>query len=131
VSPVFARTGAENHTVWTWAFEQLAYVVISALLLLPAIFGENAGGWPRRVLGSRVLGFLGAVSYGIFLWHLPILQWMANAGWGRLIQGHPGLTLSILCLLTSVPLGWLSYRLIEVPAMRLRGEAPKRLSSSS
>ena len=128
LSPIFARTGAENHTLLTWAFEQLAYVVVSALLLLPAIFGETSHGWPRRILANRLLGFVGAISYGIFLWHLPILHWMSKAGWGRLIPGHPGISLSILCLAASILLGWASYRLIELPMMKRRGQTPKRLA---
>jgi len=127
MSPIFSRTGAENHTVFTWGFEQLAYVVISALLLLPAVFGENAGGWPRRVLETRFMVFTGSVSYGIFLWHLPVLQWMSQAGWKSWIPGYPVLTLFLLCLGTSLLLGWGSYRLVELPAMRLRGEPPKRV----
>ena len=127
MSPIFTRTGVEHRTVFTWGFEQLAYVVISALLLVPAIFGENAGGWPRRALANRFMRFTGAVSYGIFLWHQPVLRWMGQAGWKSWIPGYPVLTLSLLCLFTSLLLGWGSYRLIELPAMRLRGEPPKRV----
>jgi peptidoglycan/LPS O-acetylase OafA/YrhL len=128
MSPVFARTGAENHTVFTWGFEQLAYVAIAALLLAPAVFGEDAGGWPRRLLANRLLCFLGMVSYGVFLWHQPILRWMTLADWGKLIPGYPVLTLFMLCLSVSILLGWGSYRLIELPAMGLRGEPPKRVA---
>ena len=127
MSPIFTRTGLENHTVFTWGFEQLAYVVISALLLVPAIFGENAGGWPRRVLANRFMCFTGAVSYGIFLWHEPVLRWMSQAGWKSWIPGYPVLALSLLCVSASLLLGWGSYRLVELPAMRLRGEPPKRI----
>lgn len=127
MSPVFARTGAESHTVFTWGLEQLAYVVIAALLLAPAVFGEDAGGWPRRLLANRFLCFLGMVSYGVFLWHQPILRWMSRAGWGNLIPGYPVLTLSMLCLSVSLLLGWGSYRLVELPAMGLREEPPKRV----
>ncbi|MBW2291489.1 MAG: acyltransferase [Deltaproteobacteria bacterium] len=126
-SPVFSRTGAEHHTLVTWGFEQLAYVIVSALLLLPAIFGENAGGWPRRILANRFMCFTGAVSYGIFLWHQPLLGWMSRAGWGNLIPGYPFLTLFLLCLSVSLLMGWASYRLVELPAMQLRGEPPKRV----
>jgi peptidoglycan/LPS O-acetylase OafA/YrhL len=126
-SPVFSRAGAEQHTVLTWGLEQLAYVLISAFLLLPAVFGESAGGWPRRILENRVIAFIGSVSYGIFLWHHPILGWMNRAGWKNLVPGYPVLTLFVLCLSASVLLGWASYRLVELSAMRLRGEPPKRV----
>jgi peptidoglycan/LPS O-acetylase OafA/YrhL len=126
-SPAFLRTGIGEHTLTSWGFEQFAYVVVSALLLLPAVFGEDEGGWPRRVLGTRFLCFMGAVSYGIFLWHQPLLRWMNQAGGRTLIPGYPVLSLSILCLSVSLLAGWASYRLIEIPAMRLRGEAPKRV----
>ena len=127
-TPIFSRAGAADHTVLTWGLEQFVYVVIAALLLLPAVFGENAGGWPRRILANRWVAFVGAASYGVFLWHHPILAWMAEAGWGGAIPGFPVLSLFIPCLLVSVLLGWISHRCIELPAMRLRGEPPKRLS---
>lgn len=125
-TPVFIRTSVGKHTVVTQGIEQFAYAVISALLLLPAIFGENAGGWPRRILATRVMAFTGAISYGIFLWHQPMLRAMNQAGWAKMIPGFPFLSLFTLCLGVAVVLGWGSYRLIEAPAMRLRGEAPKR-----
>ncbi len=126
--PYFFRTGIGKHTVMTWALEQLAYVILSALLLLPAVFGEKAGGWPRRILANRFMAFTGTVSYGIFLWHQPLMRAMKKAGWDALIPGFPVLSLFIVCFTVSLFLGWASYRLIELPAMRLRGEVPKRIA---
>ena len=126
-SPFFNRTSSPGHTLFTWTFEQLAYVIISSLLLLPAVFGETAGGWPRRILGHRFLTFMGLISYGIFLWHLPLLKAMSHSGWGQLIPGSPFLVLLTLILLVSIGLGWLSYRFVEMPAMRLRDRPPERM----
>jgi peptidoglycan/LPS O-acetylase OafA/YrhL len=94
--------------------------LISSLLLLPAVFGEAEGGWPRRILGHRFLTFMGLISYGIFLWHRPLLQAMSQAGWGQWIPGSAFIVLLILTLSASIGIGWLSYRFVETPAMRLR-----------
>jgi peptidoglycan/LPS O-acetylase OafA/YrhL len=129
-SPIFMRTGAAHHTTLTWSLEQLAYVAIASLLLLPAIFGEGEGGWPRRLLATRVMAFVGRISYGIFLWHLPLVGWLAEHGGSDWIPGFPFLSLLVAGLAVSIPMGWLSYRLVELPAMRLRREPPRRVGSA-
>jgi len=126
LTPVFKRTFVEKHSLLTWTFEQPVYVVIAVLLLLPAMFGETSGGWPRRLLATRALGYAGMVSYGIFLWHQPLVRWMVEARWARWIPGYPFLALLLLALAVSLLLATASYRLIEAPAMRLRGEPPER-----
>jgi peptidoglycan/LPS O-acetylase OafA/YrhL len=126
-SPVFMRAGADHHTTLTWALEQLAYVAIATLLLLPAIFGENGGGWSRRLLATPAMEFLGRISYGIFLWHLPLVGWIAAHGGRDWIPGFPFLSLFLAGLAVSIPMGWLSYRLVERPAMRLRQQPPGRV----
>ncbi|MFP6580608.1 MAG: acyltransferase [Myxococcota bacterium] len=125
-SPFFFRTFYEAHTAWTWASEQIVYVLVSALLLLPAVFGEHAGGWPRWFLGTRFMGFAGTISYGVFLWHQPLMRPLKQAGFGDWIPDSRFASLLIPALALSLLLGWLSYRLVEVPAMRLRDQPPKR-----
>jgi peptidoglycan/LPS O-acetylase OafA/YrhL len=49
-------------------------IVMNALLVLPAIFGERAGGLPRRLLAAAPLAWFGVVSYGMYLWHLAITE---------------------------------------------------------
>jgi peptidoglycan/LPS O-acetylase OafA/YrhL len=44
--------------------EHLLYATTAALLLLPAVFGDWAGGLVRRVLAWPVFAWLGLVSYG-------------------------------------------------------------------
>ena len=54
--------------------------VIAALILLPAVFGEDGGGLVRGRSGTATLGWLGLVSYGIFLWQFPVLIVVLDAG---------------------------------------------------
>ncbi len=85
---------------------------------------------PPAVLLVRPLTWAGEVSYGFFLWHVPLLL---------VLRGHGLLPLSVAgALLVGLPLallaGWLSWRFVEQPAIawsrRQSDSARKRPNSS-
>jgi peptidoglycan/LPS O-acetylase OafA/YrhL len=49
---------------------------IGFAIIIATVAATPAG----RVLGSRVLASLGAISYGLYLWHVPILLFMRGHG---------------------------------------------------
>jgi len=119
LSPRFHRTSMAQYTTAADATQHLLYGLVALLFMLPAVFGERAGGAPHRVLGSRALTALGAISYGFFLWHAPLLFAMTGYGVDRWIPNARFLSLGIAILPVAIACGWLSYRLIEQPMMRL------------
>jgi len=69
---------------------------------------------PPRVLAWRPLAFTGLVSYGLYLWHVPVLLVMrANGLLPMSTAGAIAVALPI-----SMLLGWISFRLIEQPGIR-------------
>ena len=110
--------------------EHLGYAVVAVLLLLPAIFGTAGGGWPRRLLASRTLGWLGLVSYGIFLYHGPLVVWLKEQKADEWIPGSGYLSMTVLAVAMAVAFAALSYYLVERPALRLK-DAPRGSSSST
>jgi peptidoglycan/LPS O-acetylase OafA/YrhL len=99
------------------------YGVFSLLVLLPCIFGQEAGGWPRRLLATRPMAYLGAVTYGTFLYHRPVVTWLWDHGVGR--GGHPWLGYAALLTTTlaiTVGLATASYYLLERPFLRLKAQ---------
>jgi peptidoglycan/LPS O-acetylase OafA/YrhL len=107
-------------TVLAHSMEYILYAVIAFLVMLPAVFGENAGGFPRWVLANPFLLWIGKISYSIFLWHQPLLRVIAERGGGGIIPGAPYLSLTILIVPVSLGVGWLSYQLVERPSLRLK-----------
>jgi peptidoglycan/LPS O-acetylase OafA/YrhL len=105
--------------------EHVGYALVALLLLLPAVFGDWAGGWPRRLLANRVLAWLGLVSYGIFLYHGPWVLWLRKEG---VVDWLPSGLLSLL--LPSFALGVasaaLSYYIVEKPALRFKDPIRRR-----
>lgn len=115
--------------------QSLAAVALTAamcgLLVAPAVFGEDAGGWPRRLLAARPVAWLGLISYGIFLWHLPIAQFLGlahdpahfSATGLNLIAHIPQATTPILMgavLVATCVAAAVSYHVVELPFLRLK-----------
>lgn len=93
----------------------LTVCVLVLLVLLPPVFARD--GAVARMLRWRWLAFLGLISYGIFLWHVP----MASRIGGRL-PGHGDASRTVLTvagmLLLSTAIAALSYRFVELPFLR-------------
>jgi peptidoglycan/LPS O-acetylase OafA/YrhL len=81
-----------------------AGAMVTGLVLLPSSSPLN------RLFGLRLLVFLGATSYGVYLWHLPIFV----AVQGDLGQ-QPVVIQITTALVASFAAGWLSYRYVERP----------------
>jgi peptidoglycan/LPS O-acetylase OafA/YrhL len=103
-----------------WLAEHLIFPLIGFLLALPAAFGDQRRGLPRRVLGNPLLAWFGLVSYGVFLWHQPLMPKVINAGGDDLIPGSPFLSLLLSLGAVSLAIAAASYYLVERPILRFK-----------
>ncbi len=95
--------------------------VASAFALLVA--GAACGSGPAvRWLGWRPLAAIGTVSYGLYLWHLPLLLVMDRAG---LLPAALPLRL-VVVLAVSLAAAAASWRFVERPWIRGRSAAGRR-----
>lgn len=105
------------------AFEEHALGGLLALLVvLPAVFADRGGGWPRRVLAWSSTRWLGTISYGIYLWHLPLLLWLYDHG----VRSIP--LLLITTLAWTLACASASYYLVERPILRFKDPRPRSRS---
>jgi peptidoglycan/LPS O-acetylase OafA/YrhL len=102
------------------------YAVVACGLVLPAVIGTPGRGLVRRVLGWRVLAWLGLVSYGIYLWHNTVLALLARWGFGDVAPIHPYLAWPLAALAGASLLAAASWYLIERPALTLKRLVPGR-----
>ena len=77
--------------------------------------GAAGRGLVVRALSARPLAWAGVVSYGVYLWHLPLIIVGNDLGW------WPEGTAPRLFVVTAAALaaGWMSWVAVERPAMRL------------
>lgn len=108
------------YTDLNYAGEHVLFALTAALLLMPAIFGATAGGWLRAVLAWRPLAWLGLVSYGIFLYHGPLIVELEERGAVDWLPVGGLLSLTLPTLALAVACAALSYYLVERPALSLK-----------
>ena len=130
------------------------WTTLGCLLLLPAFLHPIETSWGMSVygviglyLGSgclilaaltladsdgrllRLCGALGAASYSVYLWHVPVARWLMPA-----LEPLPGMASGPLLLLAYVFLcfgiGWIMNRLVEQPSLRLRDRLFPRKATS-
>jgi peptidoglycan/LPS O-acetylase OafA/YrhL len=109
--------------------KQTLYVIMAMALAWPAVFGRSAV--TEAVFGNPVARFAGDISYGVFLYHLVVLEGVMHLldnplFTGKVIQVLP------LTLAGSVAVATVSFRFLERPLIqrahryRPRGSAPAR-----
>jgi peptidoglycan/LPS O-acetylase OafA/YrhL len=103
-----------------WFEEHLIFPLIGLLVALPAAFGDPRRGVPRRILGHPLLGWFGLVSYGVFLWHQPLMAPVIEHGGDAIIPGMPFVSLLVSMLAVSMAVAAASYYLVERPILRFK-----------
>lgn len=90
--------------------------VFAAGLVGPAVFSEG-GRLVRGLFANRLIVYLGLISYGVYLWHLPVAIWLGETSFVN-GSGAPLVALATATLAFSIALGTLSWYVIERPLMR-------------
>jgi len=109
-----------NATAYWELNDRVGYtgVGIASALLAVALASEPT--WPGgpsrlgRLLATTSVARVGRLSYGIYLWHLPVI-WSANRNLGAL----PSPIRIVVIVAVTVAITELSYRFVEQPALRL------------
>lgn len=96
----------------------LLALVLCALIFTPAALVPEQRG-PQRFLAARAAAWLGVASYGIYLYHGPVLNELRELGF-RLGTAGPITYLSLVAvtLPVVVALSCASYYVLELPIMR-------------
>ena len=97
---------------------------LPAALGFALIVAAVAGGAGRSVswLSARPLVFVGVISYGVYLWHLPLLLVAREAG----LLPHDLAPRMLTVLALALGAAWLSWVVVERPAMRWAARRPRR-----
>jgi peptidoglycan/LPS O-acetylase OafA/YrhL len=110
----------EPYTRWQYMAKHLLYAVVGASLVAAAVLATPGRGVVGRVLGNRVALWLGLISYGLYLWHVTVLQIGEEIGFQRSLHWHPFLVVTALALLLTSAVAAASWYLAERPLLRLK-----------
>lgn len=114
ISPAFVPgpvIGMEMHAL---------YGAFAFFLLLPAVFGPDDRSLIRRFLRCWPMASLGAVSYGIYLWHQGVAQKVLSASGHALFQVSFWY-IAIGTLIATTVVASISYFGLERPVLRIKG----------
>lgn len=100
----------------TWHLDQDFWMAPASFLLVGALVLPLRRGRWGQALDWRPLAALGVASYSLYVWHLPLGDWLQ---WGGSTLTPFGVALVTLAAL-AIAVAFVSYRLFEQPALRLR-----------
>jgi peptidoglycan/LPS O-acetylase OafA/YrhL len=98
-------------------FADSAAAVAFAAVIASLVLGTGTG---ARWLGWRPLAWMGEITYGFYLWHIPLL--VLARGTGALPEG---IVLGLVVLPVAIAFGAASWYLIERPLMQRAARLPK------
>jgi len=125
---------AVGHQGWSWQRRQVSFTACGVLLLVPAVLGPQDEGLLRRAWTWRPLVWVGTVSYGLYLWHVGVLERLVDqppdpftgaGGWDgwlpdRFDPPHVVLLL-VITMAGALAVAAVSWYLLERPLQRFKG----------
>jgi peptidoglycan/LPS O-acetylase OafA/YrhL len=82
------------------------------------VLADGRRSLPAALLSTRVLAWLGLVSYGIFLWHQPFVVEFLRVDFWFPVAGYPPYTLLVAAVATAIAA--VSYYGLERPVLRFK-----------
>lgn len=100
-------------TTWVSNVYYFTGFTVLGVLCLGCVVGALGQGWFGAVLAWRPLRWLGQISYGVYLWHLPVFACVAATS----LTSMPGAAVSVGA---TIGLAQISYQTIERFALRFK-----------
>ncbi|WP_312720842.1 acyltransferase [Mobilicoccus sp.] len=126
VSGPFGLTPA---TEFESVVKNVGYTLFAVLAVLPCVHATESRSRIVAALGSHPARELGAISYGVFCYHLIVLRIAELSIDHEPFSGRTGL-LWILTVAGTLPLAWVSHRYLEAPLMRRARRGDGRIVSA-
>jgi peptidoglycan/LPS O-acetylase OafA/YrhL/ABC-type sugar transport system permease subunit len=116
---VYAMFGSGVNSITRQPYITPVFPALIAFGLFAMQFGHRLHRW----LDNRLLNWVAEHSFGLYLWHFPVLEliriyWVPRFKTMELRSFGLWLILSALVVATSTVLAWLSWHVLERPALR-------------
>jgi peptidoglycan/LPS O-acetylase OafA/YrhL len=104
--------GVKNEPYYNDGLASLTAICVGLVIFEMA--GPNPMKTTRRILGVRPLAWTGRISYGLYLWHIPVFYFLGTpSNWS-------GAQIQTARFLTVFAVAALSYYSIELPFLKLK-----------
>jgi peptidoglycan/LPS O-acetylase OafA/YrhL len=118
-------TGTTEQLGYSFYNTLMAFVFACLLALVVLPPRRKKASMLVRVLETRPFVWVGLISYSVFLWHEPLVRWLQTHDLTS--GGSAGFTFNTLLLLgLTVVLSTVTYRWVELPALRRKVGTGKR-----
>lgn len=108
--------GFDPPTVTQEVLRQVLFGLIAGLIVAPGVFGPQGHGLIRRALRWRPLVVVGVVSYGVYLWHITVMDRLARST--SFLHGPGFLVLVAWSAVLSIAVAAVSWFALERPLLR-------------
>jgi peptidoglycan/LPS O-acetylase OafA/YrhL len=104
--------------------DHVLLAVFAVLVVLPGVFEGPGNGLVRAALRNRLLAWLGLISYGLYLWHGPILVKLSQVSWVTSLPGGKLVALTVTSCAITLVCAAVSYYVLERPLLRYKRSRP-------
>jgi peptidoglycan/LPS O-acetylase OafA/YrhL len=114
VAILFAAIGLNKESLFPGLYALLPVLGAVLIIVSPNSLAN------RIFLSNRPMVLIGLISYPLYLWHWPLLSYLAIVR-----NGVPNFVEIWATVLIAVVLSWLTFRFVEIPLRREQNVAPR------